>query len=157
MSGSSSSGRRSGRARGWEGRGASGEASGAALGHACKSQGGASALERAVSAYQTSLELVPSGAGAYAGLAYALKEVDPSRAAKAFEAACKVDPECPTGYFNLAVTQKRQGEVVQAAAMYLIAQKSMEPGSEHWARATACAFDQLRLLLGEQCERVGAF
>jgi len=61
-------------------------------------------------------------------------------AAKAFEAACKVDPECPTGYFNLAVTQKRQGEVVQAAAMYLIAQKSMEPGSEHWAIATARVF-----------------
>ena len=44
-------------------------------------------LERAVHAYEHALRILPSSAAAYSGLAYALKEVDPQRAAQAFAAS----------------------------------------------------------------------
>jgi tetratricopeptide (TPR) repeat protein len=61
-------------------------------------------------------------------------------AAKAFEEACKLKPECATAYFDLAVTHKRAGDLPQAAALYEIARQAMEHGSEHWATATARIF-----------------
>ena len=63
-----------------------------------------------------------------------------NEAAKAFEEACKLKPECATAYFDLAVTHKRAGDMAQAAALYEIARQAMEHGSEHWATATARVF-----------------
>lgn len=80
-----------------------------------------------------------------------LGEDDAKHAALKFQEAIQLDPENPTGYFNLAVARKRLNDVVEAGAMYLLAQDSLEKGSEHWAIATARAFG---CLVQPACEKV---
>lgn len=80
-----------------------------------------------------------------------LGEDDAKHAALKFQEAIQLDPENPTGYFNLAVARKRLNDIVEAGAMYLLAQDSLERGSEHWAIATARAFG---CLVQPACEAV---
>ena len=78
---------------------------------------------------------------------YASKE-DLRREAKAYREAITLRPDEPTAYFNLGAALNQSGHYVEAAQRYLEAKERWPVDSENWARATANAFDVLRL---EEC------
>jgi hypothetical protein len=66
-----------------------------------------------VQAYEHALRILPSSAAAYSGLAYALKEVDPKRAALAFAAFAATEAE---GSGGIAMEAKRFATWLETAA-----------------------------------------
>ena len=81
------------------------------------------------------------------GLGYGSKE-DWFKAAEAFREAIALEPDEPTAYYKLGVVLSISGHNVEAAQRFLEAKARFLVGSELWAKATARAFDKLRL---EQC------
>ena len=73
------------------------------------------------------------------------------KAGKAFREAIALRPDKPAAYFNLGAALDSSGHYVEAAQRYLEATERYPVGSEIWARATAGAFDMLRL---EECAEV---
>tara|TARA_B100000795_G_scaffold8853_1_gene6268 strand:- start:1127 stop:2197 length:1071 start_codon:yes stop_codon:yes gene_type:complete len=84
------------------------------------------------------------------GARYFSKE-DWRRAAKAYREAIALRPDEPVAYSNLGNALNASGHYLEAMQRYLEAKERYAVGSEHWARATAKAFDMLRL---EQCAEV---
>ena len=80
-----------------------------------------------------------------------LAKQDWRRAAKAYREAIALRPDKPTAYFNLGAALSNSGHYVEAAQRFLEAKERSPLGSEGWARATASAFDKLRL---EECAEV---
>ena len=78
------------------------------------------------------------------GLLYLSKE-DWRRAARAYREAIALRPDRPLAYINLGVALGNSGHKVEAAQRYLEAKERYPVGSRCWARATAHAFDKLRL------------
>ena len=78
------------------------------------------------------------------GLLYASKE-DWRRAGKAYRGAIALEPDEPWAYFNLGTALNASGHYVESAQRYLEAKERYPVGSELWARATAMAFDLLKL------------
>eukprot|EP00964_Phaeocystis_antarctica_P050013 scaffold28967_cov66-Phaeocystis_antarctica.AAC.7 len=73
------------------------------------------------------------------------------KAGKAYREAIALKPDKPTAYFNLGAALSNSGHDVEAAQRYLEAKERFPVGSEHWALATAAAFNMLR---AEQCDEV---
>jgi len=105
------------------------------------------AEEQARSAAQTGSEYSKLVAE---GMRYQSKE-DYRKAGKAYREAIALRPDKPTAYFNLGVALGNSGHKVEAAQRFLEARERYPVGSEKWARATASAFDKLRL---EECAEV---
>eukprot|EP00964_Phaeocystis_antarctica_P040910 scaffold23416_cov51-Phaeocystis_antarctica.AAC.1 len=76
---------------------------------------------------------------------------DLRRAGRAFREAIALKPDEPVAYFNLGNALNDSGHWVEAAQRYLEAKERHPVGSEHWAQATAAAFDMLRK---EECGEV---
>ena len=76
---------------------------------------------------------------------------DCRRAARAYREAIALEPDEPVAYFNLGAVLDDSMHKVEAAQRYLEAKERYLVGSEHWATATAAAFDMLRL---EECAEV---
>jgi len=87
------------------------------------------------------LELLAEGAR------YAAKQ-DYRKAGKALREAIALKPDVPEAYYNLGSVLNNSGHYVEAAQRYLEAMERLPVGSELWAKATAFAFDMLRL---EEC------
>ena len=85
-----------------------------------------------------------------AGIRYESKE-DWRKAAKAYREAIALKPDEPAAYANLGNALRSSGHEVEAAQRYLEAKALYTVGSEHWARATAVAFNVLSL---DQCGEV---
>eukprot|EP00964_Phaeocystis_antarctica_P080805 scaffold50483_cov51-Phaeocystis_antarctica.AAC.1 len=77
------------------------------------------------------------------GMRYASEE-DRRRAARAYREAIALRPDEPTTYYNLGNALNDSGHWVEAAQRFLEAQERWPVGSEHWAKATAAAFDMLK-------------
>jgi tetratricopeptide (TPR) repeat protein len=84
------------------------------------------------------------------GAWYASKE-DTRRAARAFGEAIALNPDRPVAYYNLGATLGNSGHLAEAAPRYLEAMERYRVGSEKWAKATAWAFDVLRV---NDCDEV---
>ena len=84
------------------------------------------------------------------GLLYASKE-DWRRAGKAYRGAIALEPDEPWAYFNLGTALNASGHYVESAQRYLEAKERYPVGSELWAKATAWAFNMLKL---EACAEV---
>ena len=78
------------------------------------------------------------------GARYASKQ-DYRRAARACREAIALRPDNPEAYKNLGAMLSTSGHHMEASQRYLEAKERFPVGSELWARATACAFDSLRL------------
>ena len=78
------------------------------------------------------------------GTRYA-SEQDWRRAAKAYREAIALKPDEPNAYINLGAALSNSGHKVEAAQRFLEAKERYAVGSEYWAKATACAFEKLRL------------
>ena len=76
---------------------------------------------------------------------------DMRRAARAFREAVALRPDRPHAYCNLGAALCSSGHFVEAAQRYLEAKERLPVGSAGWARATAAAFEMLRL---EECAEV---
>ena len=76
---------------------------------------------------------------------------DARKAAKAYREAIALIPDDPSAYFCLGATLDDSGHDVEAAHWYLEAKERYPVGCMAWARATANAFDMLRL---EVCAEV---
>ena len=81
------------------------------------------------------------------GIRYSSKE-DWRKAARTYRKAIALRPDKPTAYANLGNVLGNSGHYVEAAQRYLEAEELYPVDSLGWARATAQAFDKLRL---EQC------
>jgi len=66
-------------------------------------------------------------------------------ASRCYREAIALRPELPEAYFNLGNLLSRLSHTMESAVMFLEAKERMPVGSETWARATAAAFDMLRL------------
>ena len=84
------------------------------------------------------------------GARYSSKE-DWRKAARACREAIALRPDEPMAYLNLGVMLSTSGHDVEAAQRFLEAREREPVGSEHWAVATARAFD---LLKREECAEV---
>ena len=84
------------------------------------------------------------------GTRYIAKQ-DWRKAGKALREAIALRPYEPVAYFNLGVALGNSGHEVEAAQRYLEASERYVAGSVDWAKATAIAFDNLRL---EECVEV---
>ena len=84
------------------------------------------------------------------GARYGSKE-DTRRAARAFREATALRPDEPEAYFNLGAVLANSGHRVEAAQRFLEAKEREPVGSEHWAMATAEAFN---MLTQEACAEV---
>jgi len=84
------------------------------------------------------------------GLRYQSKE-DWRKAGKAYREAIALRPEEPGAYYNLGGVLASSGHLVEAAQRFLEAKERFPVGSERWAKATAAAFDMLRL---DECTEV---
>ena len=84
------------------------------------------------------------------GARYASKE-DYRKAARTCREAIALKPGRPEAYINLGAMLDTSGHDVEAAQRYLEAKERYPVGSEHWANATAKAFDTLRR---EECAEV---
>ena len=78
------------------------------------------------------------------GLRYESKQ-DHRKAGKALREAIALEPDRPLAYYNLGVALDSSGHYVEAAQRFLEAKDRCQMGSEAWAKATASAFDALRL------------
>ena len=78
------------------------------------------------------------------GTRYA-SEQDWRRAAKAYREAIALKPDRPVAYYNLGSALGNSGHHVESAQRLLEATERYPVGSELWAKATAWAFDKLRL------------
>ena len=78
------------------------------------------------------------------GLRYDSKQ-DWRRAVKAYRDAIALRLDEPTAYYNLGAALSNSGHFVEAAQRYLETKERYLVGSEHWAAATAAAFDALKL------------
>ena len=78
-------------------------------------------------------------------------EEDWRRAARTYREAIALRPDRPEAYFNLGLMLDNTGYYVEAAQRYLEAKECNAVDSAPWARATAAAFEMLRL---EQCAEV---
>ena len=78
------------------------------------------------------------------GTWYSSKQ-DWRRAGRTYREAIALGPDRPEAYFNLGAALSHSGHFVEAAQWYLKAKERYPVGSELWARATAEAFDKLRL------------
>ena len=77
------------------------------------------------------------------GIRYTSQQ-DLRRAARAYREAIALRPDEPVSYINLGAVLDDAGHDVEAAQRYLEAKERFPVGSEHWAEATASAFDMLR-------------
>ena len=84
------------------------------------------------------------------GARYAAKQ-DWRKAAKACREAIALRPDEPEAYHNLGAVLANSEHDVEAAQWYLEAKERYPVGSKDWAKATACAFDLLRL---KECAEV---
>ena len=84
------------------------------------------------------------------GLRYGSKE-DIRREARTYREAIALRPDMPEAYYNLGAALCNSGHYVEAAQRYLEAKERNAVDSAPWARATAAAFEMLRL---EQCAEV---
>ena len=84
------------------------------------------------------------------GLRYMSKQ-DWRKAGKAYREAIALKPDVPDAYFNLGDTLGSSGHHAEAAQRYLEVRERSPVGSELWARATAEAFNVLKL---ETCAEV---
>eukprot|EP00964_Phaeocystis_antarctica_P148487 scaffold115357_cov69-Phaeocystis_antarctica.AAC.1 len=73
------------------------------------------------------------------------------KAAKVYREAIALEPDEPVAYYNLGNALTSSGHHVEAAQRFLEAKERLPGGSELWARATAKAFDLLKL---EVCDEV---
>ena len=78
-------------------------------------------------------------------------EQDWRKAGKAYREAIALRPDRPEAYFNLGGALGNSGHYVEAAQRFLEAMERFPVGSEHWAWATADAFEMLRL---DECAEV---
>ena len=76
---------------------------------------------------------------------------DDRKAARACREAIALRPDKPAAYYNLGNVLNDSGHKVKAAHRYLEAKDRCPVGSEMWAKATALAFDTLKL---PQCAEV---
>ena len=86
-----------------------------------------------------------------AGGARYLSKEDWRRAGKAYREAIALRPNKPEAYFNLGTALNYSEHDVEAAQRYLEAMERSPVGSEHWAMATASAFD---MLTQKECDEV---
>ena len=84
------------------------------------------------------------------GARYASKE-DWRKAAKICRKAIALRPNMPEAYHNLGLMLSTSGHIVEATQRYLEAKERYPVGSDDWAKATASAFDTLRL---KECDKV---
>ena len=78
------------------------------------------------------------------GTQYASKQ-DLRKAAKVYREAIALKPDRPTAYLNLGAMLDNSGHKVEAAQRFREAKERYPVGSVNWARATAFAFNMLRL------------
>ena len=78
------------------------------------------------------------------GARYICKE-DWRRAGKTYREAIALMPDKPEALMNLGAVLNASSHEVEAAQRYLEAKERYPVGSEHWAMATAHAFDNLKL------------
>ena len=112
------------------------------------SVGGASALQRARAGKQAGVQYVLSPGNPYQALlaeGTLHRSKDWGKAARAYRAAIVIRPDLLEAYFNLGNVLSNAGHLVEAAQRFLEARERTPAGSELWARATAAAFDLLRL------------
>eukprot|EP00964_Phaeocystis_antarctica_P156304 scaffold125893_cov36-Phaeocystis_antarctica.AAC.1 len=67
------------------------------------------------------------------------------RAARAYREAIVLRPNRPAAYYNLGNALSASGHDMEAAQRYLEAKERWPVGSELWAKATANAFDMLKM------------
>eukprot|EP00964_Phaeocystis_antarctica_P095206 scaffold61741_cov63-Phaeocystis_antarctica.AAC.1 len=74
-----------------------------------------------------------------------LSKDDTRRSARACREAIALRPDRPGAYHNLGAALGNSGHYVEAAQRLLEAKERYPAGSEHWASATAAAFDMLTM------------
>eukprot|EP00964_Phaeocystis_antarctica_P048635 scaffold28160_cov39-Phaeocystis_antarctica.AAC.1 len=84
------------------------------------------------------------------GLRYESKQ-DWRKAGKVYRKAIALRSNEPEAYYNLGAVLANSEHNVEAAQRFLEARTRFPVGSEHWALATASAFDMLRLT---ECDEV---
>jgi len=72
-----------------------------------------------------------------------ISQQDTRRAARTYREAIALRPDEPAAYYNLGAALGNSGHFVEAAQRYLEAKERLPVGSEHWAQATAAAFNTL--------------
>merc|ERR1740124_1315477 len=78
------------------------------------------------------------------GMRHSSKD-DTRKAGKAYREAIALRPDKPVAYANLGAALSNSGHLVEAAQRYLEAKERCPVDSEYWAKATAKAFEKLRL------------
>ena len=110
---------------------------------------GKGSLRRARKSAEKLARAAAQTSGAYSellaeGTQHRSKE-DWRNASRSYREAIVLRPELPEAYFNLGNVLSRSGHIMESAIMFLEAKERVPVGSETWARATAAAFDMLRL------------